>query len=50
MAAYHVLSSYYTDLLDMINIPYGKSQNFETAWNSLDKLTVVKLMANTMVK
>ena len=50
MAAYRVLSSYYTDLLDMINIPYGKSQNFETAWNSLDKLTVVKLMANTMVK
>ena len=51
MAVYRVISSYYTDILDTINIAYVQNKNdFEGAWRSLDKLHLIKKLAKTLVK
>ena len=51
MAVYRAIGSYYTDILDMVNIAYVKNNNnYEAAWSSLDKLSLIKKLASTMLK
>jgi hypothetical protein len=47
MALYKVISNYYTDILDTINVVYVQSgKNFDAAFDKLDKLALVKRLAN----
>lgn len=46
MALYKVISNYYTDILDTINVVYmDNGKNFNVAFDKLDKLSLVKKLA-----
>ena len=51
MALFKVVSNYYTDILDTINNSYVKNgKTFDSAFNNLNKLTLIKQLANTNIK
>lgn len=49
MALYRIVNNYYTDILDTINDAYIKNgKNFEKAWDTIDKLHIVKKLSQLM--